>query len=224
MARRPPITPTEIQCSGETHVLNIDRHGRLLLDTEKHDVDLERALGALGGEMSECVTTLDDWEAGRVRHLTAELQIKMHEAYRPLLAKAEEALELADYRRPSDRWVDRAGTKTLAIIVPPGREHFSSETSKAWHSKSGKRKYPGTKLELVIYISIPSYKKVLRVFKDGLVRDKKGNDVAVVAIVNKNKDGTLQVVAGKQLLGFSIAAEHAIVVPTDDGYALKRWL
>ena len=44
-------------------------------------------------------------------------------------------------RQAADRWVDRAGT---SYTVTLGAAGASSESNKVWHSKYGKRHYPGT--------------------------------------------------------------------------------
>lgn len=53
-----------IDCSDEQHRVWIELDKPMMLDVNKHDVELELALGALGGEMSECVKLSQEWNEG----------------------------------------------------------------------------------------------------------------------------------------------------------------
>lgn len=52
-----------IPCSGTHHDVEVSANGAIVIDTSKHDVELELSLGAIGGEISECVQLLDTAKA-----------------------------------------------------------------------------------------------------------------------------------------------------------------
>jgi hypothetical protein len=62
----------EIQCGGEVHTIEISDDGELTIPGGEHDIELERALQALGGEPSACLKFYDE-HLDVIRHAIEEV-------------------------------------------------------------------------------------------------------------------------------------------------------
>lgn len=61
----------KIQCGGEEHTVGLESGKRPIIDQEEHDIELELSLGALGGELPECIKLHSDHTDGAVFAATA---------------------------------------------------------------------------------------------------------------------------------------------------------
>jgi hypothetical protein len=222
MSRSRIVATTQIACSGENHTLLVDANGKLILPD--HDVDLERSLAALGAELPACIVMLDHWKAERYQELTLPLRQAVFRVNKRYIDKLRTAIDLADYRKPSTRWVDRAGVE-VTISLASWRPSIDGESQKVWDTK---RSYSGTFLDIKVRLVLSRYRYMLKTFKNGLIRDAKGKDWVVLSM-RKEKKGSpnLFVRAGRQGRGLSIFTAQALAVPDKDapnGYILKKWL
>jgi hypothetical protein len=217
----------EVECGGETHTLTLLPSGHLRVND--HDLDMVAAFTAFGATKPRCVEVLDAYHGSMPARLPPELAFAIMAAESRLGRTAEAALEKADYRAPSQRWVDRAGLEFNVKKTPPGDERLETEVTTIWHSKFGKRKYPGKLVEVRVYLSFPGYIEVLRYIPDGLAYTKRGNAVFVVAIRKvhrvKRRVDSLEAIVGKQGRGLSVVEARALLKKDEHGrWVVKRWL
>jgi hypothetical protein len=221
-------TILQVACGDEAHTITLMPSGRLKLNN--HNEQTVEAFMAFGAKKPRCLDIRDAFYSGDVGALPPELAGALHATLQRLRKAAHEALESADYREPSERWVDRAGTDyDIKVTASPSLETIYTEAEAVWHSKFGKRKYPGTALTIYMMTSVPAYIEVLRYMPKGLAYLKDGTALAVVAIrkVNrvKRKVDSLVALVGKQGRGLHMMGREALLRRDDEGdWVVKKWL
>jgi len=222
-------------------LIELSTKGEIVL--HNYDREAEAAAMALGFDPSKCFEVENTWHLivydaiahpGRCeiscnRLLPTAIKKQLLRVG-PLIKKAaEQAFEETTYREPSSRWVDTAGMSFELTITGLRRttdEYVYGAPKKVWHSKFGKRNYPGVAVDLVLRTSVVSYLTLLNKIPGGVVYDPK-QDVwclaaAVVKVIDRN---TAVVSAGKQGRGVAVESLKALVQKAADGnWVVQRWL
>lgn len=148
----------------------------------------------------------------------------------PRIKKAmKDAFNRTTYRQPSSRYVDTAGLFFRFEIMgvdPTGEEYIGAHQATAWHSKTGKIKYPGQSLTIILHTSVGAYITLLNKIPDGVIYDPKTETwclvAAIVKVINKN---TAIVASAKQGRGLAVIPQNARVEKDSDGdWVVKKWL
>ena len=146
---------------------------------------------------------------------------------------ATRAFDKTNYRSSSTKWVDSAGTTFKIEFMILGASQKNAEFTSVeglpetvWHSKYGKRQYPGKTLEVKIKTSPKLYIELLNKIPDGVIYDPKKDiwclAAAIIEIIERN---SMIVIAGQQGRGLSINRRAALVNKDEDGdWFVKRWL
>jgi hypothetical protein len=222
-------------------LLEVTTKGELVL--HNYDRDTEIAAEALGLDPSRCYEIENQWGAIVVYSIARRLYMKktyasllpkevMRELLRvgPLIKEAaESAFRKTTYRKPSSRWIDRAGMSFSPeffgprAAVPPS---VLTRSNKVWHSKYKKCRYPGIATRLDFSTTVPIYITLLNKIPEGVVYDPR-QDVwcmaaGIVEVVNRDN---VIVVAGKQGRGVAVDSRNALVQKGSDGsWVVKKWL
>ncbi len=202
-----------------------------------YDLDTDLAAEELGFEPSDTLSLYRNWERAvllygapaQQRPIPQEFADQLDRVLPRLRQAATEACESSTYREPSSRWVDTAGLGLrFKLIGDANLVHVSvsGEPKKVWHSKFGKRNYPGVALTVLLQTTLRAYITLLNKIPDGVIYDpKKGYWAMAAGIVKVIDRNTAIVKAGKQGRGVSIVDAKALVRKDTEGdWIVQRWL
>lgn len=118
----------EVKCGDEVHVIEISSEGELTSLNDDHDVELERALQALGGEPSECLK----WCDNHIKWIPEALEMALEEAFNWIFDSDQMevhfseqnkfGLALPEYAYEVEMDITRVSLETIGVSAGEARE------------------------------------------------------------------------------------------------------